>query len=336
MTPISTSVYLEDAPDPSTAGMKYLVRVNVSSLSEVPTGEVEVSDGTTSCIALLDNGMGKCELVGRAPGTVNLTATYAPSGAFLGSTGTERHTTLQIVLNDTGWMNCSGFSSCPSSIAPDQDGDHGRDALARIGMLAKVGGGSAGFDYTKISNTGNELPANAPLGTGPNDWACTRDNVTGLIWEVKFDDPSSRHHYTHLFTWHDPNPATNGGHPGGGGSGPPHPMCNFTLPRCDTLTFINSTNAANHCGGSNWRLPTLHELNGLKYVGRTAPTIDVTYFPNNPPGQFPYWTSTTVASSEIHNPPFSSAWAVWFHGGDMDQRVKFDNPYVRLVRSPAP
>ncbi len=39
--------------------------------------------------------------------------------------------------------------------------------------------------YTKIANNGALLPDSAPLGSGQSDWACTRDNATGLIWEVK-------------------------------------------------------------------------------------------------------------------------------------------------------
>jgi hypothetical protein len=46
--------------------------------------------------------------------------------------------------------------------------------------------------YTKIANDGSELPDSATLGTNPTDWACTKDNKTGLIWEVKTDDGGLR------------------------------------------------------------------------------------------------------------------------------------------------
>lgn len=39
--------------------------------------------------------------------------------------------------------------------------------------------GHAGFSFTKLDANGNELLANA------TDWSCVKDNVTGLIWEVK-------------------------------------------------------------------------------------------------------------------------------------------------------
>jgi len=93
-------------------------------------------------------------------------------------------------LNDTGIDRCAdGLADinrvCPVAGYPGQDGDFGRDAAARAGTLLKAGGGAAGFDFTKIANNGSVLPASAVRGSEPNDWACTRDNVTGLIWEVK-------------------------------------------------------------------------------------------------------------------------------------------------------
>ena len=63
---------------------------------------------------------------------------------------------------------------------------------AGTGALPKTGAGAAGFDYTKIANDGSELPADAPLGSAAGEWACTRDNATGLVWEVKTDDGGLR------------------------------------------------------------------------------------------------------------------------------------------------
>lgn len=39
--------------------------------------------------------------------------------------------------------------------------------------------------YTKIANDGSALAATVALGTAPKSWACTRDETTGLVWEVK-------------------------------------------------------------------------------------------------------------------------------------------------------
>ncbi len=165
-------------------------------------------------------------------------------------------------LNDTGqdWCaNTTAIVTCPESLFPDQDGDHGRDALARNGQLQKIGFGSAGFDYTKISNLGQPLPENAPLGTGPNDYACLRDNHTGLLWEVKTTDPLSLRYFARKYAWYDTNPATNGGNPGDLGQ----PLeCNQTLSNCNTAAFVAAVNTQGLCGYSDWRLPTPDELLG--------------------------------------------------------------------------
>ena len=101
-------------------------------------------------------------------------------------------------LPDTGQDTCyddtvadSVAASNAGSIAldagshPRQDCRYGRDVAAAAGALARTGTGPKGFDYTRIGNNGADLAANAPQGVGPDEWACTRDNVTGLTWEVK-------------------------------------------------------------------------------------------------------------------------------------------------------
>ena len=91
-------------------------------------------------------------------------------------------------LNDSGQTQCydgSAMVACTeantgdSSPYPRQDGQFGRDAQATAGKLTKIGGGSAGFDFTKIANDGSKLPASA------TEWYCVRDNVTGLTWSVE-------------------------------------------------------------------------------------------------------------------------------------------------------
>ena len=149
-----------------------------------------------------------------------------------------------------------------------------------------ITGAANTFSYTKIANNGLELPYTAKLGSSQNDWDCTKDNRTGLIWEVKTTDGGLR----------DMNKT----------------YTNYTAeyPKCDdkregycmpgkygdssnTDGFINAVNAKSLCGISDWRLPTNAELQGLfncsdgKYNSDgtcpfvvKSPTIDVKYFPN--------------------------------------------------------
>ncbi|MEE4379693.1 MAG: hypothetical protein V2J55_19570 [Candidatus Competibacteraceae bacterium] len=91
-------------------------------------------------------------------------------GLLIGLIGISAVASAQ--LNDTGVTRNDGLGA---------DHQYGRDPAAAAGVLPKTGSGSKGFDFTKIANDGTELPDSAALGTNPGDWACTRDNVTGLI-----------------------------------------------------------------------------------------------------------------------------------------------------------
>ncbi len=207
-------------------------------------------------------------------------------------------------LNDTGEDTCATNTeaglSCPQADFPDQDGDLGRDALARAGELDKVGAGDAGFDYTKIADaTGDDLPADAA------DWSCVRDNVTGLVWERRGD---------RSYRWYDPEPSRNGG---GAGSeeDPLNPDGETTLDR------IAEVNEAALCGYTDWRLPTLTELRSIVHRGRTDPAVDTDYF--NP---FDIaWASTLAALP-------SQAWAVDFRHGRSSTVSKSNYRPVLLVR----
>lgn len=73
--------------------------------------------------------------------------------------------------------------------------------------------GDRTFSYTKIANDGSELSKTVKLGTGAKDWACTKDNNTGLIWEVKTNDGGLRDK-DWKYTWYNPDSKTNGGFEG--------------------------------------------------------------------------------------------------------------------------
>lgn len=227
-------------------------------------------------------------------------------------------------LNDTGidWCatNDANNLNCPVATHPGQDGDHGRDALARQGLLPKVGAGHAGFDFTKISNSGNPLPASATLGSGPNQWACTRDNNTGLIWEVKVNNLDHLRHMDHSYTWFNPDPNTNGGNAGtqNGGS--------CTGSPCDTHGFVQAVSAQGLCGASDWRMPTVRELMSIVHNDRRDPAVDPAWFPNTPPLAW-FWSSSSYADDP------SGAWAVRFDYGSVLWYFKITSSRVWLVRA---
>lgn len=252
-----------------------------------------------------------------------------------------RHTTLALLLaalpwasqaqtatrpiNDTGitWSGhatSGNASTCDASHPAGQDCHYGRDAAAAAGQLVKKGGGSAGFDFTKISNSGAELPASAALGSGANDWACTKDNVTGLIWEVKVNNASHLRHMNHTYSWFDTN--SPDGNPGVASGG----TCK-DAGRCDTEKFVQDVNAgAGLCGANDWRMPTVRELLSIVDRGRVQLSIDDVVFFQNTPATF--WSGSPHAGDS------RNAWGVFLGNGYSNYGYARDNDdHVRVVRN---
>lgn len=226
-------------------------------------------------------------------------------------------------LNDTGIGFCgdagSNTASCATVAAdsgayPRQDARYGRDAAAAAGQLSKAGGGEAGFDFTALDAAGQ--PATPASGANPHP--CVKDNNTGLVWEVKTDAGGLRDQ-NWTYTWYD-SAHNYGGNPGMADGG------NCKSPgRCDTEKYVADVNATALCGYTNWRLPTVKELEGIVHYGRSYPAIDPAYFPNTPSSAF--WSGSPCAYNS------DGSWYVYFGYGyaNVDGRSDEGNS-VRLVR----
>jgi hypothetical protein len=165
--------------------------------------------------------------------------------------------------------------------------------------------------YIKIANDGSELPDSAKLGTKPKDWACTKDNKTSLIWEVKTNDGGLRdknNEYTNYDAIYPKCDGTN---------------CEKYFPSklgasTNTDGFVKAVNAQGLCGSSNWRLPTKDELLTISPAGYgTGYFEDINHW---------YWSSSPYASSS------SYAWYVVFDYGNSVSYHKNGINFVRLVR----
>ena len=190
--------------------------------------------------------------------------------------------------------------------------------------------------YIKISNSGAVLPDTATLGSGANDWACTKDSKTGLTWEVKTDDRGLRDKDWY-YSWYKPI-GDNGGNAGYTDIDG-NPNCS-TQNNCNTDAFTNAVNAKGLCGINDWRMPTVDELMTLviecsdgkyeiygsctNYNSISNPTINSTYFPNTVSDN--YWSSLPDASDRLF------AWFVDFKRGDSNGNYKRNDNLVRLVR----
>ena len=149
---------------------------------------------------------------------------------------------------DTGQTKCYDNEKeipCPN---PGED-FYGQDANYTINPQS----------FTKLDSNGNDLPDSA------TEWTMVRDNVTGLIWEVKTDD-GSIHDKDNTYTWYDSNSETNGGDAGTPGDG------------TDTEDFIKALNDNKFGEISDWRLPIIEELTGILLYSRIKPTINNKYF----------------------------------------------------------
>jgi hypothetical protein len=200
-------------------------------------------------------------------------------------------------LNDTGDLTtCLAGSGAPACQSLGYDRDTGRDAAYLAGALPKQGAGLHGFDFSRVTNAGQVLPATAtpPLGSGAADWACTRDNTTGLTWEVKAADGGIRDRLWR-YTWHSTIASENGGNPGNPGTSQ-LAACGSTLPGCATDAYIAALNAARLCGFADWRMPTARELQSIAVTSTGIPLrIDAAFFPTMVAA--PYWTATPLASA---------------------------------------
>jgi len=199
--------------------------------------------------------------------------------------------------------------------------------------LSIVATTAAAGNYTKIANDGSFLPLTALQGPGSTDWGCTQDNDTGLVWEVKRND-AGLHDKGNSYSWYNPDDSTNGGNAGtqNGGS------CNGS--DCDTTNYVTAVNNLGLCGGNDWYVPTIDELQGLVHcsngtiptIGNScgtsgtyaSPTIETDFFPLTDVTQ--YWSSSTLS----YQPSF--AWGINFDYGGYDLNGKGSYGAVRLVR----
>ncbi|CAK8718733.1 hypothetical protein GCAAIG_08190 [Candidatus Electronema halotolerans] len=242
--------------------------------------------------------------------------------------------TLLSTLNDTGITWSGNYESgnntaCIASSTPDgdnvvaaQDCSHGRDATHNDDS-----DGDAGFSYTKLNSDGKPLAnQNADYATTP--WACVKDNVTGLIWEVKTDD-GGLHDKDDEYTWYNTDPKTNGGSNGyDAGDNCYGYDSSDSSTFCNTQAYVNRVNAAGWCGASDWRMPTRKELENLVHHGRIDPAIDIDYFPNT--RSWYYWSGVPNAYDRDGQ---ERVWTGDFVDGDGGTFNRFVDLPVRLVHN---
>lgn len=166
-------------------------------------------------------------------------------------------------LNDTGVTvagnTVGNVGNCTGDMPANQDCNMGRDKTHPDNS-----DGEAGFSFTKLDNQGKPLPANAL------QWACVKDNVTGLVWEAKtFDNDKTKKDFRDAkwsYTYYDSK--TGFGFPDTGkSSGKDKDSCGAENDVCTTEQYVLTVNDSKLCGLSNWRLPTRMEMLDIINLG---------------------------------------------------------------------
>lgn len=211
----------------------------------------------------------------------------------------------RINLNDTGITYAGEYPSgnnpdCNSStISAQQDCHHGRDFTDN-----NNDDGHAGFSFTKLDSNGDDLTASAAT------WSCVRDNVTGLVWEVKTDD-GSIHDKDIFYRW----------------GGITHQGDFGTEYYDDWDSLVEGSNNNSFCGFNDWRVPTRQQLKSLINSNTFQSAIDEDYFPNADNTVFSrFWTASPSAKN------LDNAWFFAFDFGSLGNLSRSDSYGVRLVR----
>ena len=221
-----------------------------------------------------------------------------------------------IKLNDTGVTFAADakndYPDCNNSITT-QDCHIGRDVTHNDDS-----DGVAGFSFTKLDANGIPL-VDQSVDYATEPWTCVRDNVTGLIWEVKTDsdsnDPLDWGPHDLRRSWNNPDP------------------------------LIQDANDNNFCGLNNWREPTYPEHLSAVNFSQIRGILDPSYFPHQVSALFDTgtrWRTSTKHQIDVGYPvifvllPNFQAPG----GGIGDARLSYfgainsENPYLRLVHGP--
>ncbi len=180
------------------------------------------------------------------------------------------------------------------------------------------------FNLTKISSSGQELAADA------EGWSCIRDNLSGLIWELK-TNTGDLHDQGDSFSWYDTNTSNNGGKAGfadnsgatcsGYVAGDPSTYCN-------TQAYVARVNTNGWCGYQDWRMPTITELKGFVSLNKASPDLYT--------GLFPKGTDQAIWSASSVSKYSGFAWHIYLNDGYAHGNDQSGNLPVLLVRNVQP
>lgn len=178
-------------------------------------------------------------------------------------------------MRDNSGLGITGIDvTATESIAfPYQDSRHGRDIT--VTSAQKTGTGLAGFDFSYLGGDGTVTDAAQAQ--------CVRDNVTGLVWELKTST-----NYNHTYVWKPASFANSSSYGSRGYFGKVldltdvNSACTSGTPStaCTVQDFIDEINTATLCGASDWGLPTATQLESIISLHTNTDSTAQFYRPN--------------------------------------------------------
>ncbi len=261
-------------------------------------------------------------------------------------------------LPDTGYTkfynNGQYQSNSPGSAHPYQDANYGLDTDP---LYANNGYG--GMLLQKIDNDGN------PMRNDVVNHSCVTDNHTGLSWEIRTEinerqwsdlkgaalwGSANWRSKANTYLWYSRDSKNNGGQMGGTNSkewsdnvyvsehcsfpDKDNPLFASASEGCTTKQYIETVNRAGLCGFSDWRLPSMMELNTIVVYESQKGLLDESYFIDenyqflNGDSQVRYLSSTPSVDND------ASVWCLNATTKSAELCNKTSYNYVKLVRGP--
>jgi Protein of unknown function (DUF1566)/Repeat of unknown function (DUF5648) len=280
---------------PTTAGRGIATTFTITGTS-LPLTAVLTVQGAT-CLAPTGNtntGFSQVCTLSGTTGTRSLSVDSATGGAVIDNS----RSVFVPVLPDTGITSSQCYkagsnilSSCAFSVLvgtaydlnSQQDGMVGLDKTAPAAADGKLG-----FSFSEVSN---------PAGGNFPKADCIKDNLTGLVWEVKTNLGlrDGRIKYTN----YDSTTTLQKSDGAGGYIAPTLAQVNEAF---NSIGYKNAVNASSLCGYTDWRLPTPNEVISIMDFGVAfpGPAVDPVWLPNVSSGFV--WAAT---------PSYLSPQSVW-------------------------
>ncbi len=194
----------------------------------------------------------------------------------------------------------AGLTSCTGDLGTVQAGLDA--AQTDLGTCT----GNLGTVQAALTACQAALPTPTPTPTPTPDGSTITDSTTGLMWE-KLSDDGGIHDQDNRYDWANA-----------------------------TDVKVAALNAAGYAGYSDWRLPSIVELQSIINTGYYAPAVSPAFNTGCAPSctvlncsctiSSLYWSSSTYADVP------TSAWVVYFYVGNTDANYKTSSNYVRAVR----